>query len=45
MSKILVINSSVSQLENSDSLAMSNLFIEEYKKINSNDDFFLLRFK
>ncbi|ATZ21259.1 FMN-dependent NADH-azoreductase [Mesoplasma tabanidae] len=37
MKKILVINSSVSQLNNSDSLAMSNMFVQEYIKINSND--------
>ncbi|WP_028123968.1 NAD(P)H-dependent oxidoreductase [Mesoplasma melaleucae] len=38
MSKILVINSSVLQKENSDSLAMSNLFINEYKTLNPNDE-------
>ncbi|AVN63422.1 FMN-dependent NADH-azoreductase [Mesoplasma florum] len=38
MKKVLVINSSVSQLNNSDSLAMSNMFIEEYKKMNPNDE-------
>ncbi|ATZ20578.1 FMN-dependent NADH-azoreductase [Mesoplasma coleopterae] len=38
MKKILVINASVSQLNNSDSLAMSNMFIEEYKKINPSDE-------
>ncbi|PPE04893.1 FMN-dependent NADH-azoreductase [Entomoplasma ellychniae] len=42
MKKILVINSSVSQENNSDSLEMSKLFVNEYQKLHFDDQIIYL---